>query len=679
MDLRAIARVLRYGWVAPCLAAFLASLAFVPFPRQPFLLDDSLSEKAVLSSAHEQGWHYGKDIVFTYGPWGYLVSRHYFPHQHGVQIVVLTCLSFFTALGACLLAWRIRLFWRILFVTLFVYLTANIDPRADLVLYLAILCWGWLCLITSGIRLLFCAFCFALAAVFGVMVKANFLFVAIFSAGVLMTDNLLKRRRGIAAGLVLGLSAMFATAWLLSGQRLGDLPAFFANAWSIIEGYDQTVGLDAPSTFGRRGIIVAVLAMGAVVTRVLGVGPWTEAVPISRVRWRTAAIMLWLLFFIFVVWKHGFVRADLYHMGFFFGFIPILVMSLELLPCASQRAQVCSQALTLSCCLLTVLTLNALFFSSFKSSLAQPFAGLRENVNALLWPLEYQSRERKQYQQAQKAARLPGLSQVIGQASVDVFGQHQCYATFNNLNYHCRPVFQSYLAFNQRLTRLNEQYYLSPVAPRFVLFELDAGDHRFPPLEDARLLRHLLLNFRPVLVEKPFLLLQSNSRSPAKLNLLQENVADLDERLRLPQVTEGLLWVEILLEPNWWGRFKQIFIKPATIRLTFWQKDIKTPLTRSQAPPPMLASGFVASPLLLKTHDVEQFLKESHSTRPFAFSLELSPEAKRCWKPSFRFKIYSVEKGTETKTETNAPPEPLAWSCKGAASVVQCALASLHP
>ncbi len=678
MDLTAIARSLRNAWVAPLLTALLASLAFVPFPRQPFLLDDSLSEKAVLSYAHEQGWHYGKDIVFTYGPWGYLVSRHYFPHQHGWQIAVLTGLSFLTALGACLLGWQMKLFWRILFIAFFIYLTANIDPRADLVLYSAIFCWAWLCMVTRGGRLLFCACCFVLAAVFGVMVKANFLIVSIFSAAVIMTDSLLKGRVGVAVGIPIGLSALFTTVWLMSGQILSDLPAFFTNTWSIIAGYDQIVGLNGPSTFEKRGFFVVVLGAAAVVLRVLGAGPWSDGVPISRVRWHTAAITVWLLLLIFVVWKHGFVRADLYHMGFFFGLMPLLVLSLEVMPCPSTGTRICSQVVAVASCLLTVFTLNGLFFSSFRSSLVQPFTGLRGNALALLQPWEDEQRERKQYQQARKAAQLSRIGQVIGASSVDVFGQHQCYAIFNNFNYRCRPVFQSYLAFNQRLTCLNEQYFLSPGAPRFLLFELNAEDHRFPPLEDARLLRHVLLNFKPVLGEKPFLLLESESASPAELKLVQEKIAQIDERTNLPQTIEGLVWVEIFLEPNWWGRIKQVFIKPETIRLTFWEKNNEKPLTRSQAPAPMLASGFVASPLLLKTEQVQQFLEGRHSTRPFAFSLEFGSETKRCWKPNFRFRIYNVERGTRTKAGTNAPLNPLAWFCPGEDSIFQCALASPH-
>src|SRR5678816_1756838 len=111
------------------------------------------------------------------------------------------------------------------------------------------------------------------------MVKANFLIVSIFSAAVIMIDNLLKGRASVAAGIAIGLSAMFAVAWSVSGQRLADLPAFFANAWSIIEGYDQIVGLNGPSTFATRGVLVAILAVAAVVLRILGASPLSDGVP----------------------------------------------------------------------------------------------------------------------------------------------------------------------------------------------------------------------------------------------------------------------------------------------------------------------------------------------------------------------------------------------------------------
>src|SRR5438046_1225369 len=69
------------AWKTPAtiIIMALACLTFFTFPRQPYAIDDSLSEKAVLNYAHEKGLQFGKDIVFTYGPLGFLTSRYFFP------------------------------------------------------------------------------------------------------------------------------------------------------------------------------------------------------------------------------------------------------------------------------------------------------------------------------------------------------------------------------------------------------------------------------------------------------------------------------------------------------------------------------------------------------------------------------------------------------------------------
>src|SRR5207249_8851927 len=120
-------------------------LSFLTIPRQPYLLDDSLAEKTVLSYAHEHGLQFGRQIVFSYGPLGFLTSRHFFPHAAGLRMMVDVLLGFTVAAGVCLVAWRLGWFWRWLLLGLFVVVTANIDPRADLLLYIGLLCWGVLC------------------------------------------------------------------------------------------------------------------------------------------------------------------------------------------------------------------------------------------------------------------------------------------------------------------------------------------------------------------------------------------------------------------------------------------------------------------------------------------------------------------------------------------------------
>ena len=104
----------------PFLLAVPVMLSFLTIPRQPYHLDDSLAEKAVLNYAHEHRLQFGTDVVFSYGPLGVLTSRHFFPHAAGLRMLADVLVCFSAAVGVCLGAWRLRWIWRWLLVGLFV-------------------------------------------------------------------------------------------------------------------------------------------------------------------------------------------------------------------------------------------------------------------------------------------------------------------------------------------------------------------------------------------------------------------------------------------------------------------------------------------------------------------------------------------------------------------------------
>jgi len=523
-------------------------------------------------------------------------------------------------------------------------LAANLDPRADLLIYAGLLCWGLLVLVESGCRLWFCALGFILFSVFGILVKANFLFVAGLGAAAIGADLILRRRYKAVLFFIVALGATFALGWLLSGQRLLHLPFFFANTFPILKGYDQAVGLEGPETFKWRGLVVATLAMSALIVRVFTADISVDSVSFRTSQCRRAILFLWLGLFMFAVWKHGLVRADLYHMGFCFGFAPILVLTLELIPCTSSRAPFLARVLGIACSLVALLTLQSFFFSSVKWSLLQPFQAFRGNVGALLQPGEYRREMLEKYEAARQATQLPKLRDIVAHSSVDVFGQDQCYAVFNGLNYHRRPVFQSYMAYDSPLMALNEQFYLSKAAPEYVLFGLNSIDRKFPPLEDARLLRHLLLNYQAIAAEGLFLLLKSNTCSPARLTLVREGTAGMGELISLDGSSGTEIWMEIDVRPTALGRLRQLLYKSPKTRLAVWSGSVKKPLARMAAPTPMLAAGFWISPLLVHTQDVLNYYGGKPTIRPKACSIELDTGGERFWRPKIRFRIYRVEK-----------------------------------
>jgi hypothetical protein len=290
--------------------------------------------------------------------------------------------------------------------------------------------------------------------------------------------------------------------------------------------------------------------------------------------------------------------------------------------------------------------------------------------------------------EAKKAeAQLPRFRDLIGRASVDVFGQYAVYALFNDLNYRPRPVFQSYVACNARLMRLNEQSYLSPAAPEYVMFGLAPIDRKFPPLEDAMVLRDLLINYEPVAAEGGFLLLRAKSADAPRLTLLREGTVRPGERIDLRAFGDADLWLELDLGQTLSGRLRQFFYRPPTVRLAAWRlsqdpdqggrassraqtsaeateitdrEDARPPeqavtgrspwpepanglLYRRRAPAAMLAAGFVASPLLLRNEDVLGLYDGNPVSRPAAYSVELLPGEAHFWQPDMRFRVYRIE------------------------------------
>ena len=651
-DAAALRTPSRYKWIAILLLSFVITLTFVTIPRYPCLIDDALSEKAVLSYAHQHGLQFGKDIVFTYGPLGFLVSRYFFSHAAGIRMATDFATCFATALGICLVAWRLSTVWKWLLLALVIFLCANIDPRADLILYIGLFSWGLLCFLDSGLRLALSTSIFIGLAAFSVLVKANFLVLVGFSSLLIVLDLGVRGKIRAAGWLVVGFTSAFLWGWHAAGQDLSNIKSFFLNSIPIILGYDQTVGIEGLQILQQRGWMTLPLILAAAAIRTLTAFEGTGPQP----RLRRALLFVWTTALIFIIWKHGFVRAGLFHSGFYFGLVPILALALEALPSERIKATNWSRSLAGLCCLICLLTLISLFFADLKSSLLQPFRAIPANLSALLRPAEFQ-RQMLDAQKTQLAETdLPRIRKLVARAPVDVFGQDQLYAVINGLNYRPRPIFQSYMAYNTALARMNEQFYFSKTSPEYVLFRLTPVDRRYAPLEDGAVLRDLLVNYEPVEGENQFLLLkQKVARSLPRLTLLREGTVHPGEPILLNESSEGDLWLQVTVKATPLGRARQFFFKPTNVRLAMWRKSSKEGAAWFRAPAPMLAAGFVASPMLANTDDTLNLYTDSAIARPYACSIELGAGNESYWQETIAYRIYKIENRLGRSTRESLP------------------------
>jgi hypothetical protein len=156
-------------------------------------------------------------------------------------------------------------------------------------------------------------------------------------------------------------------------------------------------------------------------------------------------------------------------------------------------------------------------------------------------------------------------------------------------------------------------------------------------------LRFLLFNYEPVGAEADFLLLKSHSSRAPRLKLLREGTVRPGERIDLKDFGDANLWLEIALEPAWLGWLRQILYQPPPVRLAAWRDEgPKNLLARRRAPAPMLAAGFVASPLLLRNDDLAAWYNHTPPSRPTGYSVELLPGDERYWQSTIPFRIFEI-------------------------------------
>ena len=140
-------------WLLPLVIAALTLLTLrVPQEVLKGIIDDSWN--AALVYAHVNGFKLGEDLVFPYGPLGYLVIDHFVPDTALPRLLMGLATTVLPVTGLCLLAWRMKWPWRVVWGFVFAIFCGVLHWAGDdLFMELSLLAWGLLCLLESGRRL----------------------------------------------------------------------------------------------------------------------------------------------------------------------------------------------------------------------------------------------------------------------------------------------------------------------------------------------------------------------------------------------------------------------------------------------------------------------------------------------------------------------------------------------
>jgi hypothetical protein len=494
--------------------------AYVLLPVAPVRAGLDESWRALLTWAIQHHRQFGTEVIFTYGPWGFLLEPRgtiaAYPWQVAGRLVFAAAAA--GGIGLLGASWirsaPARWIWAMVIVVL-----AEPATLMPVLLFLVTMRAGddfrW----KRTVVLLL-----ALAA--GLTACAKFTGFMLLIA--LLPLLAIRKSYAWTAAAAVG---SFLVSWLAAGQAISHLPAFVRGSMEITSGY---------STAMVAGLPLIVLPMALCICGLPVIHFARQAPPLRG--WEALLSFGWLAACEFMIFRHGLIRADPPHfyMAFVNTAIPIAILLVALPDAAMTHAGPRWRA-----------TYSGLVVGSLLVALLYSLSAADER-----WGLFVESlRLYPAYARQVFSSAAPPPAPAADTDTVDVFPDELSYALAKGLALRNRPVIQAYSTYTRNLCEKNAAFLDGPNAPRTIYFHSYTIDNRYPTLDDSLAWRSLLTRYAPSSVADGYLLLRRRDRPEAyrTVPILSRRIRT-DEFVDIPAAPGTLVWAELDMQRTLAGR-----------------------------------------------------------------------------------------------------------------------------
>jgi hypothetical protein len=630
-------------------ALIVAWLFLIPLsPAMPTAGQDPSWEYA-LNEAVAQGYVFGRDVIFTFGPLASVYTQVYSPATDTIMLVG----SAIYAAGICAM-FGLTAYPRLQYMAFAVPVMVVIvlGPRfithdpLFLVLPFSLL----LNIVRIGLpststlhlrRSIPVVLAVAVATIaVGIepLIKGSFIGVT-FAISLLafVVLSFQKLRFAFAFAALLGLSLV--GAWVLTGQPLQALPDFFAGEEPVMSGYTEAMSISA-------GLLAPLAYLGA--SAVILLSAYRRFIKEGTAsRWAIVSGLAWTLF---VGFKAGFVRQDIWHEFVSAG----VLLLLGYLICTVLTRKVALAVGTM------VIAGWFIIGGSIWPAMLDPNYRIRRRIEAaevasfvieqirqtfqrtvdgLFIRVAHSEALQQHYTKSIEAikAQYP-LPHVEG--TVDVYPAELSAIFANNLRWSGRPVFQSYSAYTSELQAKNVAHLAGSAAPDTVFFTFAPIDGRLPALEDSQSLLKLLSTYRITALAIPYV------RMDREPDLINAQLREGEERSMvvgwdqdIPVTNAAAMWVNVDARPSLLGRLALSALKLPALDIDLTLVDGSVAHHRFIAS--IGRSGFIVSPYLTTAADLV-CLTAGLSSAPRVRSFKLVTRSPIFWKSDIVVRLTSI-------------------------------------
>jgi hypothetical protein len=561
-----------------------------PFvPRLPVGQLDS-SWKQVLVHAYVNGWQWGHDIIFTYGPYGFLDTGLFHPDL----LLEYFCLWFFVSL----------------FISLVLHNLFNklLSPCSICIVICCILVlFPMHNILREPLYFLSCSLIYlyyphvkgrySKLLHIGLIISVALLSLIKTTVCIYALMNLLFADvKRVSEKKIPYLSMLYFVsylAWyLIAKQKINALFDYWRGSLEIVSGYSEAMSVKGSVFELTLYLILCFLYVGIVGLRLL-----------RQKNIRSVLTFLCLSSFLFICFKQGFVRHDIHSLAAWGGLFWAVLLYLPVVKTEAQNFE----KMIVTTAIVTITCISFLFchYTVSKTIWYSWHANRAENVcMALFNTKEWHCKWKQSFDFATKNL-LQEFSMDSINKSVDSIDSIQSYLIASKLDYKPRPVIQEYSSFTSYLIKKNVQFYRS-TPPDYIIFNPTAIDSRPPSMAEGASWPTILEQYRIIDYIGDRLLLikkregEVNAVTPS---IVLEKTFQFGEKVRIP-TDAGFIFAKMRFKKTFFGRFVSRIYKTEELYMDLY---IQEKLSKSyRIIPGITREGYFIFPII---DDVNSFIK----------------------------------------------------------------------
>jgi hypothetical protein len=578
---------------------------------------------------------FGKDILFTYGPLGFIQCPLIFNYDlWRLSIFVYLVITGFFIFSIVFLLKSLKVKWYI-WVLLFAIFWVLSIPLDYLCIISAII-WSYITInsdINNKLKIFYFFICLSLF-ILASLIKVSSLFISIFTIFAIWfvfcifyeyninrpNRNWSIKRKDIQSIislkflilLVLMLSSFLIFFsfffYFFSGQNILNFYPFIKGSIDLAFVYNSAMSINGNSYEFVMTILIVILFLISIIFSYL-----------SQF-YKTISFFIISVVFLFFSFKHGIVRHD----GHIFLFLNawllmvFLILSINL----SERRKLCNlhknftYLLGIILCLLFIS--NAGIIHIYNQNSIPSFV---QKENAVTEKLSYTYKlndidffsntlsSTKQNIQSHTSISPTNLFLIKNQ-TIDIIPWDISTLWAYDLNWTPRPVMQSYSAYSQYLDSLDTKYYTSNTSPKYILFKYTSIDNRYPLFDEPSAFSTIIENYKYLNSDNNFLLLEKQiNKNPQNLIFVNSSYVNYGDWVDIPKI-DNPVYAKIKINYSLLGKIMNLFFKPSQVNIQFYLDDRNCSTEKQRVIPELLNDGCYISNYIENQDDLELLIKD---------------------------------------------------------------------